>query len=55
MVPSRVVLEYDESEGTFRTSVETFRSDSEAGFQYGRVFETEAEAVEDFQKRVERL
>ena len=55
MLPSRVVLDYDESEGTFRTFVETFRSDGQVGFQYGRQFETEAEALEDFQKRATRL
>ena len=55
MLPPRVVLEYDESEGTFRTFLETFKGNGQVGFQYGRLFESETGALEDFEKRSARL
>ena len=55
MLPARMVLEYDQDKGTYRTFLETFKSNGESGFQYGRHFETKDEATEDFQIRSARL
>ena len=55
MLPARVVLEYNNTEGNYRTFLETFKSNGEAGFQYGRFFESEAEAVQNYQMRIARL
>ena len=55
MLPARMVLDYNDAEGTYRTFLETFTMSGETGFQYGRFFETEAEAEEDFQIRSARL
>ena len=55
MLPARMVLDYNETEGTYRTFLETFKGNGERGFQYGRQFETNDEATEDFQIRSARL
>ena len=55
MLPARMVLDYDEAQETYRTFLETFWSDGQVGFQYGRQFEMEAEALDDFEKRAARL
>ena len=55
MLPARMVLDYNDAEGTYRTFLETFTMSGEAGFQYGRFFDTKDEALEDFQNRVARL
>ena len=55
MLPARMVLEYNETEGSYRTFLETFKNNGESGFQYGRFFETKDEATEDFQIRSGRL
>ncbi len=55
MLPARMVMDYRASNGAYRTFLETLTSSGEAGFQYGRFFETEAEALEDFQNRATRL
>jgi hypothetical protein len=54
-LPARVVLEYNEAKSTYRTFLEIFPNSGEAGFQYGRFFKTEGEAVWDFKNRVGRL
>ena len=55
MSPARLVLDYDEAAGTYRTFLETFERDGMVGFQYGRLFGTEEEAAEDFEVRTGRL
>ena len=54
MLPARVVVE-EESDRTYRTFLETFNGKGEPGFQHGRFFYTEAEAMEDFESRMGRL
>ena len=55
MLPARMVLDYDEDDGTWRTYLETINTDGAIGFQYGRHFETEGEAMGDFEVRAGRL
>jgi len=55
MLPTRVALDYDEAEGAYWTYLESFALGGETKTHYGQNFETEAEALEDFQKRVARL
>ena len=55
MLPARVALDYDEAAGTYWTYLESFTANGEARIHYGQTFQTEAEAMEDFRKRVERL
>jgi len=55
MLPARLVLEYDETQGAWRTYLETLKGNGEAGFQYGRFFEAEADAIDDFEQRARRL
>ena len=55
MLPARMVMDYRASDGAYRTFLETLTSSGEAGFQYGRFFETEAESLEDLEKRSGRL
>ena len=52
MLPARVVLDFQESDGTYRTFLETRDRESKLRFQYGRFFATGEEALEDFGTRV---
>lgn len=55
MLPTRVVLDHNEASKEYRTYLETLPENREPGFRYGRMFETESEALEDFKNRVARL
>jgi hypothetical protein len=54
MLPSRIVLDYRESDGTYRTFVEVLPKDGPPKFHYGRLFYSEDEAVQDFHRRAAR-
>jgi hypothetical protein len=51
-LPARVVLESDPTDHSYRTFVETGTDDGKPGFQYGRYFNREAEALEDYKERL---
>ena len=51
MLPARMVLAHDAEAGTYRTWVESIALIGETKIHYGRVFDTEAEAVENYRKR----
>ena len=55
MLPARMVLEHDDEKGTYWTYLESFTTSGETKVHYRQDFATEAEAVEDFEKRAERL
>jgi hypothetical protein len=55
MLPARVVLEYNESDHPYRTFLETITKEGECGFQYGRYFYWEEEALANFNQRLGRL
>ena len=55
MLPARVALDYDEDKGIYWTYLESFTPSGEAKIHYRQNFDTEAEALEDFEKRVARL
>ena len=52
MLPARVALDFDEESGTYWTYLESIATSGEAKLHYGRAFDTEQAAVEDFGKRL---
>jgi hypothetical protein len=55
MLPARVVLEFCQASRPYRTFLEILPKGGEPRFTYGRFFDSEDAALEDFRKRVARL
>jgi hypothetical protein len=53
--PARVVLELNPDDHSYRTFLETITNEGEHGFQYGRYFYREEEALANFNQRLRRL
>lgn len=55
ILPSKVVLEQDQDDHTFRTFLETFNGGGTPCMKAGRYFYWEGDALADFDKRLGRL
>jgi hypothetical protein len=55
MFPTRWVLEQASSRDEYRTSLESVLTDGNPAFFHVRIFDTEEDAVQDFERRVQRL